>query len=223
MRINIYFALLVVVVTMKSCAIYSPQSVDIPLIHKKKDFRFDGGISLLHPALNTTLSYGVTNKLAAQVYGNLGSDENEHYYHGAFGYYKNLVNNALIEVYGGAAFGKATHFYHSSGERLKGSYTLPFIQVNLGKLSTESSKLEYGGGFKTGFLNTDLTQNTFDNGYLIYDYNGLLLEPTVFLRPGRKSARINFKLSGCWIGELTNTGKILPYSRFNFGISLNVR
>ncbi len=64
--------LVVLALAMNSCALYSPQTADIPLIHEKGDFRFDGGASLLLPSLNTTLSYGVTNTLAVQVYGNLG-------------------------------------------------------------------------------------------------------------------------------------------------------
>lgn len=222
MKLLLIPALIVLAMIMKSCVIYSPQTADIPLIHKKKDFRFDGGISLLIPSLNTTLSYGLTNKLAAQLYGNLGPDK-EYCYHGALGYYKNLQHNILIEAYGGAGYGYGYYFAHASGESLDGNYLLPFTQLNIGKLASESSNLEFGMGIKTGFLHAGLTENTFDGTDPSYKYNGFLVEPTVFLRPGGKKAKANFKVSGCWIGAFSNKEQFFPYSTINFGISLNLR
>lgn len=223
MKINFTPAfILMIVLIMKSCALYSPQTADIPLIHKKNDFRFDGGISLLLPSVNSTVSYGLTHKLAAQAFGNLGSD-NEYYYHGALGYYKNLPKNTLLEIYGGAGYGCGYHFKHASGESLDGNYFLPFTQVNFGKLESESSNMEYGLGIKTGFLSAGLREHTFDGLNPAYDYKGVLFEPTVFLRPGGKTAKANFKLSGCWAGDLNREKSYFPYSRVNFGVSLNLR
>lgn len=172
--------------------------------------------------MNSTLSYGLSHKFAAQVFGNMGSDK-IFYYHGALGYYKNLPKKTLIEIYGGAGYGYGYYFHNASGESLDGNYFLPFTQVNLGKISSESSNLEFGVGMKTGYLQAALTENTFDGINPSYDYKGILLEPTIFLRPGGKKAKASFKLSGCQTFNLNNEKVWFPYSRFNLGISLNLR
>ena len=35
------------------------------LIHKEKEFIFDGGLSFLPPSINSTVSYGISNKLSS--------------------------------------------------------------------------------------------------------------------------------------------------------------
>ncbi len=126
-------------------------------------------------------------------------------------------------MYGGAGLGKAYYFSHSSGGTTTGNYLLPFYQLNFGKISTEVSNLEYGLGIKTGFLHASLTESGFEITDPEYVYNGLLVEPAIFLRPGGKRAKVNFKLSGSWIGALAGNDRYFPYSRVNFGVSLNIR
>ena len=141
----------VAVLLMNSCAVYYPQTVDIPLIHRKNDFRFDGGLSLGPPSLNTTLSYGLTQRWAVQVYGNIRPEESNHL-QGALGYYKNLRNHKVFEVYTGVGGGRGYTSVSSTGGYLFNHYVLPFTQFNLGRLGTEDAKLEYGVGLKFGFL-----------------------------------------------------------------------
>lgn len=62
--------MLISVLLLNGCAVYYPQTTDIPLIKEKKELRVDGGISLF-PAINGTVSYGLTDKIAVQVSGNL--------------------------------------------------------------------------------------------------------------------------------------------------------
>ena len=69
-------------VLLTSCSIYQPLVADIPLISKKNDLRVDAALTLL-PSMNATVSYGLTNKIALQVYGrNHGPD---YYFQGAAG------------------------------------------------------------------------------------------------------------------------------------------
>ncbi len=73
---------------MTSCIVYHPQTIDIPLIDKKSDLRIDAGISLV-PSAHGTVSYGLTDKIAVQTFGSIGSDD-RYYFQGAVGYFKDL-------------------------------------------------------------------------------------------------------------------------------------
>jgi len=77
------FGLLIVLLIMTSCIVYHPQAIDIPLISEKNDLRIDAGISIV-PSAHATVSYGLTDKIALQAFGSLGSDE-RYYFQGAAG------------------------------------------------------------------------------------------------------------------------------------------
>ena len=82
-----------------SCIVYHPHTVDIPLISKKNDLRIDAGVSLI-PSAHSTVSCGLTKKVAVQGYGSIGSDE-RYYFQLATGLYKNRGNSRILEFYGG--------------------------------------------------------------------------------------------------------------------------
>ena len=222
MKFSRMFVGILAALTLNSCVVYGPQTADIPLIHGKNDFRFDGGIALMKPSLNSTLSYGLTNKLAVQAYGNL-TIEKDYYFHGALGYYKKLKESLVLEVYGGAGYGYGYTDLHSTGGSLFGNYTLPFIQLNIGKLASETTNFEYGAGIKGGFLQSNFTEELFDAVNPQFESKGMLIEPTVFLRPGGKKGKVNFKLSSVWISNLSSNRMRFPHRRVNLGISLNLR
>src|SRR5574340_24703 len=89
--------------SISSCCVYHPQTVDIPLIKKKNDLRIDGGISLI-PTIHSTISYGLTNKIAIQVFGSTAGDERK-YLQLATGLYKAYENQMAMELYTGFGYG----------------------------------------------------------------------------------------------------------------------
>ena len=58
---------------LSSCSVYSPQKPIPVLIEKKGDIEIDGGISVpifeLSPIINTSFSYGLTDKIQGQLSG----------------------------------------------------------------------------------------------------------------------------------------------------------
>jgi hypothetical protein len=64
----IIFAIQILVI---GCAVYHPQTADIPLIDHKGDLRIDAGASLI-PSVHSTFSYGLTKRIALQAFGSSG-------------------------------------------------------------------------------------------------------------------------------------------------------
>ncbi len=98
---------------------------DIPLINKKNDLRIDGGVSLI-PSLYTTVSYGLTDKIAVQGFANIGMTE---YLQGAIGRYQNFGKGGVFEWYGGLGYGKADAQNNANPGNLYGDYQLYFTQI----------------------------------------------------------------------------------------------
>ena len=57
--------------------------------------------------------------------------------------------------------------------------------------------------------------------YKTYANNNFLFEPGVFIRMGGEKLKFNIRLNGCWIAQFSNTGKYIPYTYLNLGLSLN--
>lgn len=226
---NIYKTLLTIIlspIVLAGCIIY-PQVNDIPLISKKSDLKVDAGISLV-PAAHATVSYGLTNKIAVQAFGSLGSDEHR-YLQGAIGYFKNTGNNNVMEIYAGFGSGHGSAYKDSNPGDLHGNYQLGFAQFNFGKINSKFAHMDYGIGIKTGFLTSILTdQNYFDiyaenDPFPTYKDNGIILQPTAFVSLGGERLKFNIKISNLWYYKLTNKDKDLPIAHFNAGVSLNYR
>ncbi|MBP1665078.1 MAG: hypothetical protein H6Q19_2218 [Bacteroidetes bacterium] len=90
-------------IILSGCIVYQTQMTDVPLISEKSDLRIDAGVSVI-PAVQTTVSYGLTDKIAIQGYGSVGADHN-YYFQAATGLYKNKGNDRVMEVYGGFGYG----------------------------------------------------------------------------------------------------------------------
>lgn len=97
------YGLLSLTMMVTSCIVYHPQTIDIPLISTKHDLRIDAGISIV-PSAYSTVSCGLTDKVALQAFGSLGSDE-RYYFQGAIGIYKNYDNQKVMELYSGFGYG----------------------------------------------------------------------------------------------------------------------
>ncbi len=219
MKISLILAMTALLVN--SCVVYSPQTVDIPLIHEKNDVRLDAGLTLLPPSFNATLSYGLSDKLAAQFYGSIVPEQTYHL-QGAVGRYQNISNNQVIELFAGPGFGHGHTPVNSTGGSIDNNYTLGFAQFNYGTLKTQKGNAELGVGIKTGYLYSRITEAAIEDVDR-FRARSILLEPTVFARTRGKHVRVSFKLSGCLIANLTNEDTYFPFSKVNFGIALNIR
>jgi len=214
-------------IIMSGCIVYQTQMTDVPLISEKNDLRIDAGVSLI-PAVQSTVSYGLTDKIAIQGYGNVGADHN-YYFQTATGLYKNKGNDRVMEVYGGFGYGYGDAYKDANPGNLLGNYQLYFGQFNYGKIASKSSGFEIGLGIKAGYLHSSLTdKNYYDWGnttgpYDLYKDESILFEPVGFMRFGSGRLKFSFKLGSTLIYKFTNTDKNLPYGRLNIGLGLNYR
>jgi len=213
--------------TMSSCIVYHPMSTDIPLISKKNDLRVDAGISII-PSANATVSYGLTDKIAIQGFGSVGTDDS-YYVQAATGLYKNRGDNKIFELYGGFGYGYGNAYKDANPGNLLGDYQLYFGQANFGKISSNTSNFETGFGLKAGYLHSNLKdKNYYDlisetGPFITYHDQSVLFEPAGFIRFGGTKLRINIKLGGTLIYKFSNKDRNLPYSYLNLGIGLNYR
>ena len=226
---KVNFGLIVIVVLVSSmllsCMVH-PQMTDIPLINKKKDLRVDAGISA-PPAAFATISYGLTDKIAIQAFGSIGSD-NRYYFQAAGGIYQKRQNHFLMEVYSGFGYGQGEAFILGMDERLRGNYQIYFGQINYGKVATERSNIEYGFGLKAGYLHSNLIDYNFwekNETDLFQEYNdeNIVLEPSSFVRFGGNRLKITLKCSANYIYKFTHKDKHLPYNMFSLGLGINYR
>lgn len=212
---------------MSACIVYHPMTTDVPLISEKNDLRVDAGISVV-PSINATVSYGLTDKIAVQAFGSVGTDD-RYYFQAATGLYKNTGYNKIFELYAGFGYGYGNAYNGAHGARLLGDYQLYFGQANFGKISSKTSNFEAGFGLKLGYLHSNLTDKNYydwisENGpFKTYHDESVLCEPVGFIRFGGSKLRINVKLGGAVIHKFTHTDKDLPYSYLNLGIGLNYR
>jgi len=212
---------------MTSCVVYYPQTVDIPLISEKKDLRVDAGISVI-PSIHSTVSYGLTDKIAIQGFGSISSDD-VYYFQAATGLYNNRENSRVLELYGGFGYGNGRAEKSGDWGTLRGDYQIYFGQFNYGKIASEHSNFEIGFGVKTGYLHSNLTDKNYYNWisesgpYKTYNDNSLLIEPAAIMRVGGEKLRFSAKLGGTMIYKFTNTDKHLPYMFINLGLGVNYR
>jgi hypothetical protein len=212
---------------LSGCSVYSPQTVDIPLISRKNDLRADAGIS--RDFVYGTLSLGITDKIALQTFYNQ-SGKGLFFFQNAAGYFRDLGNRNIMEVFGGFAFGHTNSGNHDVPTRLKGPYQLYFTQFNFGKIDCKFANADFGIGIKTGYLHSDLDNLNYftphpqrDAPYVPYVVNSFLLEPNAFVRIGGEKLKFSLKLGSCWHYQFTNRDKNLPVDKFNIGVGLNYR
>ncbi len=216
-----------IVLIMPSCIVYHPQTTDIPLINEKNDLRIDAGISFI-PSAHATISYGLTDKIAVQTFGSIGSDD-RYFFQGAVGFFKDLGNQKVMELYSGFGYGYGSAYNDANPGDLYGDYQLYFVQFNYGKIDCKFANMDYGFGIKMGYLHSNLIDRNYysfysENGpFVTFKDNSFLIEPNVFIRLGGERLKFNLKLGGCWIYKFTNTDKHLPYSFINLGVGLNYR
>jgi hypothetical protein len=225
MKKKVLIFLLLLCISFSSCCVYHPQTADIPLIKKKNDLRIDAGISLV-PTIHSTISYGLTDKIAIQVFGSTGESDRQ-YLHLATGLYKAYENQNVMELYGGFGYGYGDAYKDSHPGNLYGNYQIYFLQYNLGHYSNKSGHLEFGFGIKSGYFHSNLTdRNYYSRGsetgpYISYKENSILLEPMAFFKVGGERLRFSFKAGGCRIFKITNPNNYIPTADINIGLGLN--
>lgn len=214
-------------ILMSSCIVYHTQTTDIPLISGKNDLRLDAGVSIV-PSAHVTASYGLTDKIAIQGFGSIGSSD-KYYFQVATGLYKNKGNSRVLELYGGFGYGYGNAYCDANPGYLIGDYQLYYGQFNYGKIANELSNFEIGFGIKTGYLRSNLTdENYYDwisetGPYNTYHDESILIEPIGFIRIGGEKLRFSVKLGGTMIYKFTNTDRYFPYSKINLGLGVNYR
>ncbi len=227
MKIKVIASGLFVSLMMSGCMVYHTQTTDIPLISKKNDLRIDAGVSVI-PSAHATISYGLTDKIAIQGFGSIGTDDG-YYFQLATGHYKNMGNSRVLELYGGFGYGYGDAYKDANPGNLFGDYQLYFGQVNYGKIADELSNLEIGFGIKAGYLHSKLTDKNYyekislTGPYKTYHDESLLFEPTGFIRVGGKKLKFSVQLAGTVMYKFTNTNKNFPYSYINVGFGINYR
>lgn len=222
-----YLAFILSSFLMLSCVAYQPQMVDIPLIHEKNDWRVDASASLVKTSVGTTVSYGLTDKMAVQMHGkvNIG-DARDSYIQGSGGYYKHFQNDAVLELYGGIGYGNNHTYSSGTGGDLDGFQHLYFSQLNFGKINIANGKIDLGIGLKTGVLfsemqDNDYYSNTPETG-LTYNHSMILGEPTAFIRFGGEHIKFNLKAGAVKMYQLSNTNHRFPFSWWNLGFGVNL-
>lgn len=221
------FLYFIVLFSFSSCIFY-PQVTDIPLIKEKNDLSVDGGISISARTVNSTISYGLSEKMAVQVFGSYGADE-AYYLQGAFGHFKNLGNSSIIEIYAGYGYGYGSAQKETNIGHLNGNYQLYFTQLNMGKRNYRGSNVDFGMGVKTGIYNSNLTDENYfysyprSNFFETQQFKSILLEPNLFVRFGGEILRFNLKVGSSFVKQLSNKNHHIPSSSLNVGLSLNYR
>jgi len=211
---------------LSGCVFYETQMTDVPLISKKGDLQVDGGVSLI-PSAFTSVSYGLTDKLALQGYGSIGVTG--YYLQTAVGTYRNFGDGRILELYGGWGYGNGDAYNDANPGHLKGNYQLLFTQINIGKLNFDAAPLDIGVGLKAGYLHTDLKDMDYYNDYDgESDYRArrdesLLIEPVAVFRFGSNRLKFSFKVGNTLLLKFTHKDNDLPYGFFNLGAGISYR
>ena len=204
------------------CSIYHPQAVDIPLINHSGDTRIDASVGLSYwpipstVTLNGTVTHGFNDWFAGQLHGNYGGGSN-FYLQGAPGVYYPLGEHAVLEGYAGVGFGSArsgeakptSELSSGNNYSYKGTFLLPFGQINFGWHDLTLLHIDLAIGMKTGAYMPNFNYHEVDNnGNLIatsvYDYTttNFLLEPQLMLRLGVESVKLNVKFGYAWLSDI---------------------
>lgn len=192
--------------TLTSCWVYKPQLADIPLIDHQGDVRLngsvyvqplisqhaDGSISLLAvPGVSTTVSAGLTDRLAVQSHFDF---QGHCYTHIALGLYKPFANS-LLESYVGVGYGTGGASDNDEPASSHINYLCPFVQGNYGwRLGKH---FDIGMALKAGdYIPVRYTRSRkpeYDSGNPSLPGHTLLVEPQVFFRVGWETVKLQLQ------------------------------
>ena len=223
-----------------SCAVYHPQTNDIPLLDHRNDFRIDGGISVTEAGQldgNLSAAYAITDHLAVQGFCDF-TQEGRHFLQGALGAYFPLGSGWVTEAYAGygTGYGIAHNlhpFFSDTREDIRGRldahYGMEFLQLNIGR---NARIVDFGLGLKAGLLSNRTEDSCYyawgeiydmNNGTLHFNEHHLLLEPQIFVRVGGEKVKVSLRVGYCWMQDIEPLSRHFPIHRLNAGIGLNFR
>lgn len=217
-----------ILLSVASCSIYHPQMIDIPLLEEKKDLRIDANVSIdpfIQPAINATVSYGITNHFAVQGGADITSGT-AWYLQGALGYFTPLPNKMVIEAYAGFGYGmgdtetrKQTDTTIFNPTHYMGQHNQYFAQVNWGFTNLTKAHIDVGLGFKGGLFQTNLHNIWLDDQTINRIHgNYLLIEPVAFIRLGGEKVKFKIQVGYC---QLFDTKKMdIPYTYMPFSVGV---
>jgi len=237
---HLILSMIVICGLMTSCFSYYPRLTNVPLIKEKGDTRIEVGLGL-PPSIQASFSQGATEKIAYQISGSIdpngpfnygnGSNTTGLYGQGAIGLYRNIQDRDVLELYGGFGCGRSDAYNDANPGHLYGNFQSYFLQFNYGYVGKNKVNLETGFGMKAGLLHSNMTDANYfmssredylSNGpYPIYHLNGLLFEPTVFLRLGEKNVKFWIAFGASKYFQLNHTDKLLPASAPGFAIGVS--
>jgi len=209
-RIIIRYLITLTLALQIGCIAYYPQMVDIPLIEEEDDLRIDIGISLMGG--HGTVSYGLTDKIAVQAYGNINMLVRFDI-QGAIGTYKWFEEHSTgMELYCGYGYGNSLF---GMDEAAFGNYHLAFTQFNIGKVEVGALGVDFGLGLKGGYL----FGNFVDRADLttIHKNDGFIFEPTIFFRILGNDVKYCIKAN--YVFPISINKKHSIFSPINIGIS----
>jgi len=197
-------------ILLNCCMVYFPQAVDIPLIEEKDDFRLATGMSIA--GVHGTVSYGLTDMIAVQAFGNINILTGFHI-QGAVGLYKWFDESFTgMELYGGYGYGGS--LFDMQADRKIGNYHLPFIQFNIGReVGVANTSIDLGMGLKGGYLFGNFTGSDLN----IHKRNGFIIEPTFLFRfETRRGAMYSIKFN--YALPVNFNRKDIMFHSFNFSV-----
>lgn len=224
---------------LNACAVYHPQTVDIPLLDHRSDLRIDAAASLTEAGQldgNLSAAYALTDHIAVQGFGNFTKEQ--FFVQGALGTYFPLGSGWVAEGYAGYGWGHGTaHSLHplfsdtreDINGRLDASYNMEFLQLNIGR---NAKIVDFGLGLKTGLLSHHTIDSCYyawgeaydmNNGMLHFNEHHWLLEPQLFVRLGSENVKFTVRLGYCWMQDTELLTRHFPIHRFNIGFGVNFR
>jgi hypothetical protein len=208
---------------LTNCA-YAPMAVDIPLINHVDDLRIDGGINAGNAlSLQSTVSLGVTDHLAAQVYTNLPFYPYSGliYLQSSLGYYDKFLPHSVYELYAGYGVGYG-NFRGSEGYPYgNGIYRMVFLQSNIGQFDMVQRSVDYAFSLKTGLMFPDFVVHDGQPfGDIIPIGPHVLIEPHIMGRFGKHRLKFHLDFGYCWLYDLKYTIE-MGYQNINVSLGLN--
>ncbi len=201
---------------MASCSIYHPQTVDIPLLEAPGETRVDAaaGVStfLFMPTAVTvgaTATHSFGRWLGGQVHANYGGEN--YYLQAAPGAYWAPGDHFRMEGYLGVGYGGANYKSTasdstSSSYEYNGTFTLPYMQLNLGWRHV--GPFEFALGLKFGAFLPDYTyikHNESGDVPSHYTTANALFEPQLQVRVGSERVKYTLRMSVVGLSDLNNS------------------
>jgi len=196
--------LIVAIALLTTSCTYYPRLTGIPLIKEKGDTRIEGGITILVPNIQASVSRGVSEKIAIQAA--ISGNSINHYGHGAIGLYKKVLQDRnVIELYGGFGYGSGNQDGPVTSVYQHGNYQMYFTQFNFGNIEKKTGNMESGLGIKFGYIHTNMNVTAeFYQGF--ENQKGIFVEPTGFFRFGGPKWKFHATLGyGRWFQISNNT------------------